>query len=1069
MTAYRDLSIKRKLQVIILLTSGAALALSSIVFVSYDLFTSRLSLARDLSTLAHVIGSNSTAPLSFSDRKSAKDVLDALSAMPHVVSACIYGKDGKVFAQYHRGGAGSDISAPHLEKDGAHFGLNRLELFSGIILDGERIGTVYIHSDLGAIYSRLKLDFGLIALVLLASMGAAYALASKLQRVISGPILHLAETAHIVSVEKNYSVRAVKQNQDELGLLIESFNEMLSEIQHRDEKLERHREHLEEEVAARTSELIRVNANLTDANQALLSEITERKRTEDKLRESEEHFRLISENVADLIAVLDLKGRRLYNSPSYKSILGDPAKLEGTVSFNEVHPDDREKIKTIFEETIRTGIGQIAEYRFLLGNGSVRYIESQGSVIRDSEGKPAKVVVVSRDVTRRTRVEKMLRESESRFRLVVQATNDAVWDWDLLTNLFWWNEGVTTLFGYDRDEVGPDATWWTEHIHPEDQEFVIAGIYKQIDGEGKSWSDEYRFRRKDGSYAYILDRGYIIRDDGGKPLRIIGAKMDVTEQKRAQEEITKLNESLEQRVAERTAQLAAVNETLEQRNREVERMTRLKSQFLASMSHELRTPLNAIIGFADLLQDGTSGPINEKQSKFVKHVQQAGRHLLDLINDILDLSKIEAGQLTFQSEIFSPEGALPEVLSVIKPLAMKKHIEVRTELEPGLTLYADRVRFKQIIYNLLSNAIKFTPDGGQVNVESVKIEKLVRFSITDTGIGIRPEDREAIFEEFRQVGQTTSGVTEGTGLGLAICKRLVGQQGGTIWVESEIGKGSRFSFTLPEGHPITKFREAASVDVPVRLVRAKPLILVVDDEPVSRELLASHLVGENFETEMASSGDEGLTKARQLQPDVITLDMIMPGKGGWMILSELKANPTTASIPVVVVSIVDDKSGVLAMGAAECLVKPVSKEILLKAVLRHLPDSKTGPALILVAQDDPAVLRVISDLLSAAGYSPLLARNGQEAHDILWRTRVDAIVLGLLIPEMSGFELLRRVKENPRLREIPIFVLTGKKLTDAEAEFLQRETCACFQKDTRWGPELVTQLDKTLHKQSLRS
>ncbi len=711
----------------------------------------------------------------------------------------------------------------------------------------------------------------------------------------------------------------------------------------------------------------------------------------------------------------------------------------------------------------------MSEYRFLLKNGSIRYIESQGSVIRDGEGKPTKVVVVSRDVTRRTRMEKMLRENESRFRLFVQATNDAVWDWDLLTNLFWWNEGVTTLFGYDRDDVGPDATWWTEHIHPEDQESVASGIYKQIDGNGKSWSAEYRFRRKDGSYAYILDRGYIIRDDGGKPLRIIGAKMDVSERKRAQEEITKLNESLEQRVAERTAQLAAVNETLAQRNREVERMTRLKSQFLASMSHELRTPLNAIIGFADLLQDGTSGAINEKQSKFVKHVQQAGRHLLDLINDILDLSKIEAGQLTLQPENFSPEGALPEVLSVIKPLAMKKHIEVRTALESGLTLYADRVRFKQIIYNLLSNAIKFTPERGQVNVESVKIDEQVRFSVTDTGIGIRPEDQEAIFEEFRQVGLTTKGVTEGTGLGLAICKRLVEQQGGTIRVESEIGKGSRFSFTLPEGHPIPKFSEAASGDVPNRSVRAQPLILVVDDEPGSRELLASHLVGENFQTEFASSGDEALAKARQLQPDVITLDMIMPGKGGWVILSELKANPVTARIPVVVVSILDDKSGVLAMGAAECLVKPVSKEILVKALLRQLPASKTGPPLILVAQDDPEVLRVSSELLTAAGYSPLLARNGQEAHDILWRTKVDAIVLGLLIPEMSGFELLRRIKENPRLREIPIFVLTGKKLTDAEVEFLQRETRACFQKDTRWGPELVTQLDLALHKQSLPS
>ncbi|HEV2352457.1 MAG TPA: PAS domain S-box protein [Terriglobia bacterium] len=797
-------------------------------------------------------------------------------------------------------------------------------------------------------------------------------------------------------------------------------------------------------------------------------DVTERFRIEEKLRQSEEQFRLITENVADLIAVLDLEGRRVYNSPSYKGMLGDPEKLRGTLSFSEIHPDDRERIKKIFEETIRTGVGQRSEYRFLLKNGSIRYMESQGSVIRDRNGDPEKVVVVSRDVTRRKRAEDTLRESEGRFRLVVQATNDAVWDWDLLTNLFWWNEGVTTLFGYNREELGPDASWWTEHIHPEDQERVISGVYEQIDGGGKAWTDEYRFRRKDGSYAYILDRAYVIHEDGGKPVRMIGAMMDVTARKTAEKEIKDLNEGLELRVEERTAQLAAVNETLEQRNREVERMTMLKSQFLASMSHELRTPLNAIIGFADLIQDGTSGAINEKQKSFVKHIQQAGRHLLDLINDILDLSKIEAGQLTIQPENFAPGGALPEVLSVIKPLAMKKHIEIQYEVGSELTVFADRVRFKQIIYNLLSNAVKFTPEGGKIKVESSTPPGFVCISVTDTGIGIKPEDHDVIFEEFRQVGHTTRGVTEGTGLGLAICKRLVEQQEGKIWIESEIGKGSKFSFTLPEGRTLS-VTQAPAEGAPARPVREKPLILVVDNDPASRELLVSYLTGEIFQTESSSAGEEGLSKARQLQPDVVTLDILSQDKSSWATFSDLKTNPTTAHIPIIVISAADDKNVGYTQGAAERLGKPVSREILMNALIKHLPTAKTSGPAVLVVENNPEALRAITKALETGGYSALVARNGKEAQDILWLVRVDAALLNLSMPEMDGFELFRRVKQNPRLRDIPVLVFVGNEITASESDFLKREARARLTKEGAWKDNLIKHLDEILHRQVVPS
>src|SRR5712692_10868936 len=311
------------------------------------------------------------------------------------------------------------------------------------------------------------------------------------------------------------------------------------------------------------------------------------------------------------------------------------------------------------------------------------------------------------------------------------------------------------------------------------------------------------------------------------------------------------HDKLEQRVQERTTQLGAANKELELKNREVERATKLKSQFLASMSHELRTPLNAIIGFSDLLAEKTAGPLTDKQGRFVGHVRDGAHHLLQLINDILDLSKIEAGQLELLRESFSVSETMPEVLSVIRPLAMAKKIQIE-HVGKSLSIYADRVRFKQILYNLLSNALKFTPEGGKVRLESTSDGNLACISVSDTGVGIRPEDQQLIFEEFRQAGETTRGVKEGTGLGLAITKRLVERQGGTVCVKSELGEGSCFSFTLPAGRAVPQTeREVSTKDVIVvdpqqEKGSKKPLVLVVDDEPSARELLASYLEGAGY-------------------------------------------------------------------------------------------------------------------------------------------------------------------------------------------------------------------------------
>jgi PAS domain S-box-containing protein len=377
---------------------------------------------------------------------------------------------------------------------------------------------------------------------------------------------------------------------------------------------------------------------------------------------------------------------------------------------------------------------------------------------------------------------------------ILDQVHDSIVSTDIHGEIKTWNKGAERLFGYEESEVlGRHISF----IYPNsDLEYVQRNVIEPLRAKG-THELEVRLQRKSGEQFYAHVSLSLLRDDNGTPAGVIGYSIDVTERKAAENEVLRLNAELEQRITERTSQLAQANSQLAERNEELARASRMKSEFLARMSHELRTPLNSIAGFSDLLAEAAEGPLGDTYSDYVRHVQEGAQHLIALVNDILDLSRIEAGRIELRREEFGARNAITDVLSVTRALAEAKRIDVESEIPRELQVFGDRTRFKQILYNLISNAVKFTPPGGVARVRAETHDGELRFTVIDTGIGIPHDEHDAIFHEFHQVGPATSGVKEGTGLGLAITKRLVELHGGRIWVDSTPGKGSRFYFTMP--------------------------------------------------------------------------------------------------------------------------------------------------------------------------------------------------------------------------------------------------------------------------------
>ncbi|WP_353572717.1 response regulator [Candidatus Albibeggiatoa sp. nov. BB20] len=492
-----------------------------------------------------------------------------------------------------------------------------------------------------------------------------------------------------------------------------------------------------------------------------------------------------------------------------------------------------------------------------------------------------------------------------------------------------------------------------------------------------------------------------------------------------------------------------------------------KSQFIANMSHELRTPLNAIIGYSEMLHEEAEDIEEPHLCEDLQKIHAAGKHLLSLINDVLDISKIEAGKMEIYTESFDIKTLLDEVIVTIEPLAARQNNILDTDFSSKNLgfMHSDLTKIRQSLLNLLSNACKFT-EKGHIKLQAERfIEddmEWIRFTVSDSGIGMTEEQQSKLFQAFTQADASTTRKYGGTGLGLVITKRFAEMLGGDVTVESVHGQGSRFIFHLPT-HTATEDDQQTGL---ISLSAAQGNILVIDDDPAVRELLYNHLHKLGYQVRLAAGGDEGLRLAYENKPDAITLDVMMPGMDGWMVLSSLKTDPNLADVPVIMLSIIEDKRLGFSLGAADYLIKPFKREQLDNLLKKYLPLHQSPK--VLVIDDDEATLKLLTTMLSRDGLEVMQASNGIKGLKLLEKELElpNIILLDLMMPEMDGFEFLNYLHQDPHWSQIPVVVLTAKDITADDRRKLNEKAHVVYQKSAYHRETLLNEIHELLQSQT---
>jgi PAS domain S-box-containing protein len=778
----------------------------------------------------------------------------------------------------------------------------------------------------------------------------------------------------------------------------------------------------------------------------LFRALSARKRAQEALEKSENWLSTTLASIGDAVIATDMNGAISFMNPVAQSLTGwsleDARGKSMDLVFDIVNKETRRPVENPVKKVFREGkVVGLADHTILLSKSGKEFdIEDSAAPIVTDTGTGFGVVLVFRDITEKKLAEEETSRQKDLLQLILGSVTDGVVVADTNGKFLLFNAAAERFVGIGATDASPDK--WSHQYGS----FLPDGVTLFPPNElplvramrGESLDAVELFTRNanvpEGRLLSIAGRP--LRGEDGTLKGGVVVLHDITLQKRAQEAVLQAKE-------------------------EAERTSKFKDQFLSTMSHELRTPLNAVLGFSDLLADPRYGPLNEKQRRYIDHIHTGGKHLLSLISDILDLSKIEAGRMELAMESITVDAAFAEVLSVMQPLADKKAHVLSTSVEAGLAVRADATRFKQVLMNLLGNAIKFTPQGGRIELAAHLDGGSIRVEVRDNGPGIPPEEERRIFEAFYRLRESGK-KTEGTGLGLAITQRLVELHGGELRLESQVGQGSCFYFSLPAvasaREPITRKTESASRSL------GPPRILVIEDDRVTAQLIQSQLASAGYHVTLCEEPQKALDVAAQLQPSAITLDIVMKPKNGWEVLVQLKRDPRTANIPMIVVSIVDQPSMGTLLGADEYLVKPVDKTTLLDAIARHARTQHVTEraGAILVVEDDTPTREFIAEMLSTQGYAVTTAADGAQARAQVAASLPQLVILDMMLPEVSGFELLGEWRGSLRTAGLPVFVLTSKDLSQEEQSYLRTHAEALLHKQQPWHEALIKQLERVV-------